>query len=322
MRYSIVVLLCVSGLATGQNSHSVTSRKEVATHHRARMDSLITAWQTRYRPTKPSDAKPDHLTKTLRKQMHDEVLALKEEDLGSIQRVFVQPVANDKGEKGAGVRTLPSPNEAFGVHFTTLDEGGSSQSGQVLHIPFNASSSHIAFIIRNNSWSTMPALVVRAEEIPSWLTYERTTCGPTDLVPGIDMKCDFNFSVAKLAPVNEFQELRFSATSPNGRRWTHAVQFTVGAPKTFEMYQNYPNPFNPTTTISYQLSLDAHVRLSVFNMLGQEVAVLDEGDRRAGYYQPVFDGRNVASGAYVYRLVRKDSDKSVHSYQKKMLLVK
>ncbi len=254
--------------------------------------------------------------------MHDEVLVLKQEDLGSNPRASTRPVEATKTGKGTKMATLPSPNEPFGVHFTTLDEGGSSQTGQVLHIPFNASSSHIGFTIRNNSWATMPAVVVRAEEIPSWLTYERTTYGPTDLVPGIDIKCEFNFSVAKLAPVNEIQELRFSATSPNGRRWTHTLQFTVGAPKTFELYQNYPNPFNPTTTISYQLPLDAHVRLSVFNMLGQEVAVLDEGDRRAGYYQPVFNAGTFASGAYVYQLTRRDADKSVHSYRKKMLLVK
>jgi hypothetical protein len=322
MRYKIVALCLVTVLANGQTIQTSVSQKERAIRHRARVDSLVASWKTRFESQSSSQGKPMHLTNALRKQMHDEILAIMEEDLGSAPRVIKRPVDGDKNSGRTGLGSLPYPDGTFGVYFVALNNDGSAQTDQVLHIPFNSSSSQLTFVIRNNSWMAMPALVVRAEQVPAWLTYERVTFGPTDLVPGIDMKYVFNLSAAKLAPVNEVQELRVSATSPNGRQWTHTVKLMVGAPKTFELYQNYPNPFNPTTTISYQLPADARVRLSVYNLLGQEVVVLDEGNRRAGYYQLEFNGRSLASGAYVYQLARRDADASVHAYRKKMLIVK
>ncbi len=78
-------------------------------------------------------------------------------------------------------------------------------------------------------------------------------------------------------------------------------------PKTFELLQNFPNPFNPATTIRYQLPQDGRVELKIYNMLGQEVAVLEDGAQRAGFYELRWNGRNrlgeqVASGVYIYRL--------------------
>ena len=66
--------------------------------------------------------------------------------------------------------------------------------------------------------------------------------------------------------------------------------------------QNFPNPFNPSTTITYGLPNRANVSLVVYNMLGQEVTVLMEQVQDAGYHQVRFDGSNLASGMYFYRL--------------------
>jgi hypothetical protein len=79
-------------------------------------------------------------------------------------------------------------------------------------------------------------------------------------------------------------------------------------PSQFSLQQNYPNPFNPTTTISFTLPTRSTVTLSVFNTLGQEVAVLDDANKAAGEYTVVWDGKNkqnesVASGVYFYRLI-------------------
>ncbi len=74
-------------------------------------------------------------------------------------------------------------------------------------------------------------------------------------------------------------------------------------PTTLELFQNYPNPFNPSTTIRYSLPARSHVTLSVFNILGQRVAVLEEGDRDAGVHVVAFSGGGFASGVYVYRIV-------------------
>jgi hypothetical protein len=66
--------------------------------------------------------------------------------------------------------------------------------------------------------------------------------------------------------------------------------------------QNYPNPFNPTTVVRYGLPHAARVSVTVFNVLGQQVAVVEEGMREAGYHDVKFDGSNLASGVYLYRL--------------------
>ncbi len=73
-------------------------------------------------------------------------------------------------------------------------------------------------------------------------------------------------------------------------------------PKRFALEQNYPNPFNPTTTIKYALPKAGKVKLEVFNLLGQKVAALVNSFKQAGYHQITFDGSNLASGVYVYRL--------------------
>jgi hypothetical protein len=72
--------------------------------------------------------------------------------------------------------------------------------------------------------------------------------------------------------------------------------------QTFELHQNYPNPFNPTTTISYELPTAQNVALTVYDILGRAVAVLVNKKQTAGNYSIHFDGQNLASGIYFYRL--------------------
>ena len=85
-------------------------------------------------------------------------------------------------------------------------------------------------------------------------------------------------------------------TSPAGARPAH-----------FQLGSNYPNPFNPSTLIPYQLPASMAVRLEVFNLLGQHVATLVDGEQPAGFHTARWDatdaaGRAVGAGVYVYRL--------------------
>jgi len=73
-------------------------------------------------------------------------------------------------------------------------------------------------------------------------------------------------------------------------------------PYSFKLNQNYPNPFNPTTTISYSIPKSTFVSLKVYDILGNEVATLVNGEKSAGYYQLKFNGSKLASGVYFYRL--------------------
>ncbi|HTY36569.1 MAG TPA: T9SS type A sorting domain-containing protein [Bacteroidota bacterium] len=73
-------------------------------------------------------------------------------------------------------------------------------------------------------------------------------------------------------------------------------------PSTFQLQQNFPNPFNPSTTIQYSIAQKSHVVLEVFNVLGQSVARLYDGELSAGTYHATFDASRLSSGVYLYRL--------------------
>lgn len=73
-------------------------------------------------------------------------------------------------------------------------------------------------------------------------------------------------------------------------------------PSSFELSQNYPNPFNPTTNIKFALPNAANVRLTVFNILGQEIENLVNGFKEAGTYTITWDASKLSSGVYIYRL--------------------
>jgi Secretion system C-terminal sorting domain len=88
-------------------------------------------------------------------------------------------------------------------------------------------------------------------------------------------------------------------------------------PNVFALEQNYPNPFNPTTLIEYALPTDEHVRLSIYNMLGQEVAQLVNDIQKAGYKRITFNAGNLPSGLYFYRLMA-----GKYTQIKKMILIK
>lgn len=93
-------------------------------------------------------------------------------------------------------------------------------------------------------------------------------------------------------------------------------------PAVFALEQNYPNPFNPSTTIRYALPRGGDVLLTVYDVLGQRVAILVDGPQDAGEHSVVWDGRDdtgkeAASGMYLYRL---EAEKS--AAVRKMALVK
>ena len=90
-----------------------------------------------------------------------------------------------------------------------------------------------------------------------------------------------------------------------------------GISSKFLLHQNYPNPFNPTTKIQFAVPEACNVRLSVYNILGQEVETLVNGFKSAGTYIVNFDASRLASGMYIYRLT---SNSTVLA--RKMMLLK
>ena len=84
-----------------------------------------------------------------------------------------------------------------------------------------------------------------------------------------------------------------------------AFSTATAVPTDFGLGQNYPNPFNPSTLIPYQLPTAGHVRLEVFNLLGQRVATLVDAERSAGAHTAQWDAtdassRAVGAGVYIF----------------------
>jgi len=99
--------------------------------------------------------------------------------------------------------------------------------------------------------------------------------------------------------------------------YSSVIEVVVGVPVEYELAQNFPNPFNPTTNIRFSLPEQANVNLTVYNVLGQEVATVVNETLEAGIHNFNFNAANLNSGVYYYR-IKTDNFVEV----KKMMLVK
>jgi len=93
-----------------------------------------------------------------------------------------------------------------------------------------------------------------------------------------------------------------------------SIEEDVNVATTFNLEQNYPNPFNPTTTISYNISKDSNVKLTVYDIMGKEVRSLVNTNKNVGKYNVVWNGKNnsgvnVPTGIYFYKLQSNNKSK-------------
>ncbi|MFA5403463.1 MAG: T9SS type A sorting domain-containing protein [Ignavibacteria bacterium] len=93
--------------------------------------------------------------------------------------------------------------------------------------------------------------------------------------------------------------------------------FSTQLPKEFQLYQNYPNPFNPVTSIKFDIPNSSFVTMKIYDVLGKQIADIVNQDMEPGRYEVNWDGTNLASGIYFYRIEAKDFTKVM-----KMVLIK
>lgn len=129
------------------------------------------------------------------------------------------------------------------------------------------------------------------------------------------------FVYSNTTPAGEYKQWREDPTVEN-RTVMLTASSGVNLPKEFALDQNYPNPFNPTTNISFALPSNSKVRLVVYNVLGQTVQTLVDGEMPAGIHTITWNGKNsegqqVSSGIYFYRI---NADN--FSSTKKMMMLK
>jgi hypothetical protein len=103
-------------------------------------------------------------------------------------------------------------------------------------------------------------------------------------------------------------------TSPN--------EILIGKPAAADLFQNYPNPSNPASKVDFQIPFDGKVSIKVFDVSGREVAILTDKQYEAGFYTAEFNGSNLASGVYFYRLIAESTDGNKFTKTMKLVLIK
>jgi len=112
---------------------------------------------------------------------------------------------------------------------------------------------------------------------------------------------DYRFVDANLTAGNytyRLKQVDFNGTFA----YSDEVNAEVTSPAQFELAQNYPNPFNPSTTIRFALSESGNIKLTVYNLVGEQVAVLIDGFKEKGVHTINFNASELNSGVYVYKI--------------------
>jgi hypothetical protein len=194
-----------------------------------------------------------------------------------------------------------------------------------------APSSIVASILPNKTVNLKWADPVDAD-FKYFAIYRSTTSGfDPKGTPPLTTLTGTNFTDNNVVPGGKYY-YRLSAYDFSGNESVYSPQIEAlvtsveerggGVPTEYALSQNFPNPFNPETWIKYQLPVSGHVRLSIYNSLGQAVRLLVDYTQPAAYHQVVWDGRDnggnmMPSGIYFYRL-----ETSKFTSIKKMVMMK
>jgi hypothetical protein len=145
------------------------------------------------------------------------------------------------------------------------------------------------------------------------------------LNPGDSITGQWDIWSHRLSPTNDSLLSNSGSRSITFKRTivTSVLNLNSGIPEKFSLSQNYPNPFNPTTNLEFGISKSVYVRLSVYDMLGKEVVTLVNSNLNPGTYSYKFDGSNLASGIYYYKIVTNSpSEAGNFTDLKRMVLIK
>lgn len=109
--------------------------------------------------------------------------------------------------------------------------------------------------------------------------------------------------------------------------YSAVIEVIVGVPKTFSLHQNYPNPFNPETQIKFETAVNSHIILTVYDITGRTIKKLTDKNYSPGIYTLSWEGKNemgknVASGAYFYKLEILSENSQLYSQVKRMILIR
>ena len=232
--------------------------------------------------------------------------------------ISIQTTKTRSGDNGTFAIIMKNDVSVNGLHFilkydpdliTPLNisptDKGASLTGSYASL---SGDNKINFIVYDNSFSLAVSDSGKIFEIEYSVTDSLGDSTITDLIFTEAMAADSGMIILPF----EFINGEISISSAEG-----VGEGDVNLPAKYELFQNYPNPFNPTTKVSFVISHSSLVTLRVYDSLGREVATLVNEKRNAGKYEVIFDGSNLPSGVYFYRL---HTDRYTNA--KKLILLK
>lgn len=146
----------------------------------------------------------------------------------------------------------------------------------------NVSNQHSVFA---HNWNPVDSLIMPNDSLTVTVTFT---------------PADANVVVDTLLIMNNARPLEVQLSGKG--KTVVGIEDQSELPKVYALYPAYPNPFNPTTTIRYGLPWKSVVYLTVYDLLGHEVAILVQAEQEAGYHEMRFDASALASGVYIYKL--------------------
>ena len=237
---------------------------------------------------------------------------------------------------GSGTTTFPQVNRTA-LNITTL--GGTTQGntfyiGSTTNSPLPVQLSSFSSMVQDRSvklnWTTVSEInnsgfnIERRAQISGKQTY--SAWEKIAFIEGNGTSNNshtYGYADAGLNTGNYQYRLKQIDYNGNSEYFTlpNNSDVVVGKPAAFEISQNYPNPSNPQSKINYQVPFDGKVSIKVYDIAGKEVAILMDANQTAGFYSVVFNGVNLASGVYFYRIIAEGGNQTFTKTMK-MILVK
>ena len=237
-------------------------------------------------------------------------------------------------DAGATWGSAPTTSvNSFGLHFNDLNSGMAGFAGGVTNRSTNGGTSWAAVASAGTGQVSGVGGVSGAEfwAVAATSVYYTSNGGTswTNAAPNGYPGTQALWAISMTSASNNTYGWAVGAvgTIVRYRRTTTGVENPEGIPTVYALNQNFPNPFNPSTTIRFALPEEATVSLKVYNVLGQEVATLAEGQLPAAFHNVVWNGTNnsgvpVATGMYFYRLEATGASGQKFTSLKKLILLK
>jgi Secretion system C-terminal sorting domain len=206
--------------------------------------------------------------------------------------------------------------------------GTSSGGGTICQRPLPVKLSSFNFSVSKNcvilSWTTDAELNNSGFEVERKSEKEGTQWEKTGFVPGngtVNEPRKYTYQDMKLNTGNYSYRLKQIDFNGNHEYFELESDVVIAMPNIFSMSQNYPNPSNPKSKIDYEIPVDGKVTLRLYDILGKEEVSIVNETKTAGYYSAEFDGTNLSSGVYFYRILVEGGSQKF-SKTLKMILVK